>query len=300
MGPQMYNSSRARLLLWRLSYALALLLSLLLVCFHLDADAKESQASVDAQMFEVPGWNGVQLGISKTQVKGKRPYISYVLSGGGLKDHLSLGEEPQEHLKRCVAGDYPDRSFRSVQPVKTQRGDCLKLLVLWGDFLVEGPLGQRLEAEDAEKERGWRFLQQGFLLLLEDLKRISDVQERLERMQSVRHLDFRVAHVMVMSKFPNVVRTAALNYYSYVWNALPQISETYAAFMLKFATGEHLKELYSGAVIDDKPVDQTLAVNALRFYEQAKHFHQAPMPDAQRTEARPPRVVLAKLRYPIP
>lgn len=279
----------------RRSAVLGLLAPLLLCLAASHLSAKETEVKYDLRYAQVYGWDHIRLGVARIEYKGKAPYLSYALTGGGLNDLLNTGEEPQAHLKLCLAKDYPPGALWPIfEPAKIPRGDCLRLLLLWGDFLVEGPLGERLEDASAERQRGWRFLEQGFLLLLGDLKAMSGPKERLDLMESVRQLDFRVGHLMLISQFSPAVRAAALQYYSGVWETLPPAPDTYDAFMLKFATGEELKQFYFGDVTDKAPLDPRMANDALQFYQQAAQFHQLAFP-APRNGA-PPRTLPAILR----
>src|SRR5215472_14353381 len=91
---------------WR-SAVLALLVPVFL-CFTVsNSFAKETQVSVDVHYAPFYGWDNIQLGVAKIQYKGKAPYLAYALTGRGLNDLLNAGEEPQAHLKRCLANDNP-------------------------------------------------------------------------------------------------------------------------------------------------------------------------------------------------
>jgi CHAT domain-containing protein len=270
-----------------------LLFSLLLLVFPASSRAKTTEVHIETRTAEPADWPGLKLGIAMITFKGKAPYSSYILQGLGLNDQLMSGEEPEAHLKRCIAGNYPPGLFDAFTFAPASRADCLRLLILWGDLLLEGTLGQRIESLDVEAPRGMRYLEQGFLLLLDDVKGNVGASDGLREVETVRALDFRLNDVLSVEELPTAVRNTALQYYSYVWNLLPPAPPTYDAFMLKFVTGEHLKALYHAAA-EEASMAQTLAAGALQFYQQAEQFHRLVVPAPQRASL--PRIVPALLQ----
>ena len=258
--------------------AFTLLFSSFFLPSFLAAEGKDKTETREFNLRSVPEVPGLVAGIEKRQIN-KKASSSYLMRYRGLEDRLDPGEAPDFHLKRCVAGEKANEFSSSPMPPDQRRLLCVEGLVLWGYILLSNSIGTHLEDESLERELGQRFMARGFELLLADLKEGGDDRLLGERLNADRDFAFSLSWRSA-ENFSKDDWSAALQYYSYVWNALSDAPVRERAFRQKILAGEQLKALYLKIADNKAPIDRSLAESGIAFFDQAARFHQLAVPNS--------------------